>query len=348
MSDDEQISGLDLSQIAKHIYSARKELGWQILDPSDLVNRLKIQEIGLSAEDEFITLVNWLGKCKLVHKLDQEQFPLPCRDSYQVPDLLAVFKFSGSLQPVLIEVKTTTNQLPKPLSWKPDYLNKLKRYSSLLNLPLLVAWKCRIKSMNLSFWLLFDIEIFQQLGEKFIATFESATNENLLGQLAGDFLMIIKSGTSFNMDFYPIGNEWKSEPHEGDSLFGQLKVYGANENGVQIPDLGDEGLSRGLFSILQCIPLFGEYSSYTTDSAMIQNWKLEHNQPLFLHQMLSILMAQSTSSKDGSIWGRILHKNKFPALSGEILKAAESSGILEIMIGQLPKTTPTFLQEKPG
>ena len=347
MANDSKNSGLPLSQIARLVYNAREEFGWQITDPADLVNRLKLLEIGLPVEDEFIALVSWLGKCKLIHKLDQEQYPLTCRDSYQVPDMLAVFENEKNLIPVLIEVKATTRNHQKPLSWKPDYLEKIKRYAQLLNLPLLIAWKFRMKDMNLSFWLLFDVEIFEKSGEKFQVTFESASSENLLGQLAGDFLIVIKPGTSLNLELSPIGDDWKEENSTSD-LFGKLRVFGANKNGEEIPEIKDDGVSRGLFSMLQCIPLSGSHSSYKTDSTIVQNWKLEHNEPLFLHQIMPILLAQGVSTDGEPIWSRILRENRFPVLSGEILKAAEYSGIAEMLFGQLPKTTPSFLQRKAG
>src|SRR5262245_11097826 len=157
MSTDNEPRRLSSSQIARLIYSAREELGWEISDPAELLNRIKMLEAGLPAEDEFITLVNWLGRCKLIHKLDQEQYPLTSKDLYQVPDLFAVFERDGGLVPVLVEVKTSK----KNLSWKPSYLERLKRYSDLLHLPLLIACKLRLEDgdRGLAFWLLFDAEL---------------------------------------------------------------------------------------------------------------------------------------------------------------------------------------------
>src|SRR5690606_23346227 len=146
-----------------------------------------------------------------IHKLDQEQHPSSYQESYQVPDMFAVFANGEKLVPVRIEIKTTTKQHPTPLPWKPNYLAKLKRYANLLNLPLLVAWKFRLKNTGLYFWSLFDVNIFTESDNKFQVTFETASSENLLGQLAGDFLIVIKSGTSLNFELTPIGNDWKAE-----------------------------------------------------------------------------------------------------------------------------------------
>jgi hypothetical protein len=46
---------------------------------------------GLSAEDEFGVICAWLGQCRLIRKLRQQQAPVSSRDVYQVPDVLATF-----------------------------------------------------------------------------------------------------------------------------------------------------------------------------------------------------------------------------------------------------------------
>jgi hypothetical protein len=56
--------------------------------------------------DEFGVICPWLGQCRLVHKLDQQQAPASSRDTYQVPDLLAGFNAAG---PFLIEPSPITH-----------------------------------------------------------------------------------------------------------------------------------------------------------------------------------------------------------------------------------------------
>ena len=93
-------------------------------------------------------IVFWLGRCRLVHKLDQLQFSANSKDRFRVPDLLVVFDFQGKDLPVLIEVKVKEET---KLSWRPDFIEALQAYSSLLELPLLVVWK------NKTFWSLFEV-----------------------------------------------------------------------------------------------------------------------------------------------------------------------------------------------
>jgi hypothetical protein len=62
----------------------------------------------LPCKDEFAAVCGWLGKCRLLHKLDQQQIPLSSRDEFQVPDLLAFVFDATKGSPVLIEVKSNT------------------------------------------------------------------------------------------------------------------------------------------------------------------------------------------------------------------------------------------------
>ena len=103
-------------------------------DPKAIADRVKRLDLGLPIEDEFVAVCSWLGKTRLIHKLDQHQAPSQSRDEYdeyQVPDLLAQYQDSG---PVLIEVKA---KKAHTLLFKPDYLARLEAYAALLNIPLL-------------------------------------------------------------------------------------------------------------------------------------------------------------------------------------------------------------------
>jgi Holliday junction resolvase len=117
------------------------QVGWQS-DPAQIGEKVKRLDIGLPCEDEFSVVCAWLGKCKLLHKLDQQQIPVVSAKEYQVPDLLAVFDPQRVKSPVLIEVKSKKAQT---LSFKPDYLDKHKKYAELLKLPLLIAFKQKIR-----------------------------------------------------------------------------------------------------------------------------------------------------------------------------------------------------------
>jgi hypothetical protein len=124
-------------------------------DAQTLVERINRLELGLPIEDECILLLSWLGKCRLIHKLDQLAFPPTTPPEYRVPDLFAVFENNGKQVPVLIEVK---GKEAMALSWRPDYVEGLRRYGLLLGLPVLIA--CKWKRLRL--WTLIDLEQYEQ------------------------------------------------------------------------------------------------------------------------------------------------------------------------------------------
>lgn len=65
---------INLDSSARLLHEAIQQMGWST-DPTLLINRVKRLDLGLPAEDEFIFIISWLGKCSLAHKLDQSQFP---------------------------------------------------------------------------------------------------------------------------------------------------------------------------------------------------------------------------------------------------------------------------------
>lgn len=168
----------DSDRLIQEVLSA---LGWDE-DPKTIAKKVKRLDQGLPAEDEFTAICSWLGKARLLHKLDQHQTPARSRDLYQVPDLLAEFECGG---PVLIEVKSKTKQT---LSFTPRYLERLCAYARLVKMPLLIAWKHR------GIWVLFDIQHLTKAQTNFNITLGDAMKENRLGVLAGDVAYKIASG----------------------------------------------------------------------------------------------------------------------------------------------------------
>ena len=142
--------------------------------PAEIAKRVRRLDLGLPAEDEFSVICAWLGKCRLLHKLDQQQVPAASRKSYQVPDLLALFEAGG---PFLIEVKVKARQT---LSFQPGYLKRLTEYAALLRMPLLIAWKFH------TIWTLFDARHLTLARTNFNISWSEAMKQNLLGVLAGD------------------------------------------------------------------------------------------------------------------------------------------------------------------
>lgn len=167
--------------VARLIQQVLTELGCDA-EPETVAGQVRRLDRGLPAEDEFTAICSWLGNARLVHKLDQQQAPLKSRDCYQVPDLFVQFENS---KPLLVEVKCTSKQT---LSFKPSYLRRIRAYSELVNMPLLIAWKC------FGMWVLFEARHFAKAQKNFNIRFVDAMRENLLGVLAGDVSYTIAPG----------------------------------------------------------------------------------------------------------------------------------------------------------
>jgi Holliday junction resolvase len=156
---------------ARLIQDVLAKLGWPA-DAATVADEVRRLDIGLPLEDEFSVLCAWLGKCQLLHKLDQQQLPIASRKEFQVPDLLAKFSTQINKSPVLIEVKSKKDKF---LSFKPDYLQHLQNYADLMGMPLLIAWKFH------RLWLLFEVRHMKKATKNFNITLETACRENLLG-----------------------------------------------------------------------------------------------------------------------------------------------------------------------
>jgi Holliday junction resolvase len=176
---------------ARLIQDVLAKLGWSA-DASAIAADVRRLDKGLPCEDEFSVVCAWLGRCQLLHKLDQQQIPIASRTQFQVPDLLAKFTTQRTQSPVLVEVKSKNE---KTLSFKPDYLQRLTNYAALLGLPLLIAWKFW------GLWTLFEVRHLRQADKNFNISLEMAMRENLLGVLAGDVAYKIGTGAGIHLRF---------------------------------------------------------------------------------------------------------------------------------------------------
>ena len=168
------------------VFEALQTNGWRG-DPEELATALRKINHGLPAQDEFCLLASWLGRCRLIHGLNQLQYPPESSTKYRVPDLVAVFETSGGDIPVLIEVKS---KAASKLTWRPDYYEPLVKYGELLRMPVLVAWK----ETRTRMWSLVDISLFTKENVNYKITFSDAMKNSLMGVLAGDFLIQFTPG----------------------------------------------------------------------------------------------------------------------------------------------------------
>ncbi len=197
--------------------------------PEAVLSRLEQLQSRLDPENEFAMILSWLGKCRLVHKLGQEQLPLKSPNEYRVPDLLAAFEYEGTIVPVLIEVKTTEPPDPTTLDIGTLSLNrKYLPYAELVGLPMLIAWRYR------GFWTLFEMQHAKLKEVNYGIDFSCAGERNLLGVLAGDFSYRLAPGTRIQMRIRKLT---KPDPETGGFRGRIHDSHFENPSGNRIPDV---------------------------------------------------------------------------------------------------------------
>ncbi len=300
--------------------------------PEDVLRRLEQLQRGLEPEDEFSLVLSWLGQCRLVHKLGQEQLPLESIGTYRVPDLLAVLDFNGRNIPVLIEVKHTEMADPSSLeegilSLKPGYLS----YAEALGLPLLIAWKHR------TFWTLFDIRHAELAITNYKIGFFRAMQENLLSLLAGDFSYRVVPGTAIRMRIK------KLTPRDADGGFRGVidDTYFVNAKGERLPDIPQ----------LASLFLFWENEVELTEDgdAIIQSFVIpdfEHGE--FASRTLGkVIGAFAAMRKERINWRSVIHdKAHWAHDSGRLRQVVEQGakhGVITDIFHFKPRRTPDFL-----
>jgi len=201
-------------------------------DATALARQIELLNLGLPAEDEFSAICSWLGRCRLVHKLDQLQTPARSRDLYQVPDLLAEFEGQGA---VLIEVKVSSR---RTLSFRPEYHRRLTAYAAMIGKPVLIAWKFH------TLWTLFDVRHMKVAKTNFNISFGEAMRQNLLGPLVGDVMFKLAPGAGVRFELAK--EELVSTTQEAESAYTEewrMRITAVDflkGQGLPAPDLHPE------------------------------------------------------------------------------------------------------------
>jgi hypothetical protein len=144
------------------------------LDPTALVERVQRIHRGFSAEHEFAAIASWLGRCTLLTQLDDV---LHSSSTYRAPDFLVVANHEGRDLPFLVEVKSIDSD---KLKWTANYMESLRAFANLINLPLLIAWK------RGRLWVLVEAGHFTQIVAAYHLTFEEALKNSLMSTLFGN------------------------------------------------------------------------------------------------------------------------------------------------------------------
>ena len=318
------------------IYQALETMGWQG-DKDDIVKRVERMRLGMPAEDEFATVIAWLSRCRLVHRLDQFQIPPESKSRYQVPDLLAIFDVNGREIPVLIEVKKTDKT---KLAWPSAYWNELHSYGRSLGLPVLVAWNFH------GIWTLCEISHFRKCEKQYRLPVKKAVQENLLGVLAGDFGYVMQPGVGLTI----IASKEallavEPEPSGGRTERWRLVIreaYYSNKNGQRT-----NKLPEGLWPLF----LAGEMESIDeiTDSEVMQRFVIAEDAGIqFASRALGALVAFMMPDGEKISWRKVMESGGPHISPSEIMRNAIQRGIelgyVRYGMDQVPQTNPEFLQ----
>jgi len=318
----------DLEQL---IHEALEQVGWGA-EAEKIAARIFRLNVGLPREDEFSVVCGWLGCCDVIHKLDQKQTPEKSTKKYQVPDLLAIFNIKGKQVPVLIEVKSKKGNT---LSFRPDYMERLKRYAKVLNLPVLIAWKWQ------SIWVLFELKHMKKAKKNYNIHFEETIKENLLGVLAGDFSYSLypKAGLHFAIN----KEELISTEETDDGKVEQWKMviedaYFTNGDGQVIRQLPSQ--VQQLFVTWDL-----EKSEEHTDTHITMSYVVPEISMLFAHMALVRLLNWQVPTGQDLHWRTMLHGSNIVKGIENFRVAIQEAMELKIVstvINQVPRTEPVF------
>lgn len=318
---------------ARLIQEVLAELGWSA-DPADVARGVRRLDIGLPAEDEFSVVCAWLGKCELLHKLDQQQVPVASRAKFQVPDLLAKFTTQTNRAPVLIEVKSKQGNT---LSFQPDYLERLINYSELVGVPLLIAWKFH------GLWMLFEAKHLRKANKNFNIALGTAGQENLLGMLAGDVAYKIGAGAGIHLRFRK--DSLISTEKSDDGWTEQWRmtiddVAFSNYDGTRLTDLDSD--VQSLFTAWDL-----EDHEEHTESRIYQRFVAGHEGIQFAHTALVRLLNWESPSDDRPHWRGLLRKEQVVANVANFSAALECAfrqKVVSHIFHFQPHAVPDFLR----
>lgn len=321
---------------ARLIQDVLAELGWPA-DATTVADEVRRLDIGLPLEDEFSVVCAWLGKCQLLHKLDQQQVPVASKDEFQVPDLLAKFSTQTIKSPVLIEVKSKKD---KRLSFKPEYIRRLQNYADLVNMPLLIAWKFH------NLWMLFEARHMKKAAKNFNITLETAARENLLGVLVGDVAYKIGAGAGIHLRFRKdklTGTEKTADGHSEEWMATIDKVVFTDYEGNPRTDLDSE--VQSLFSAGE---LYEKQDH--TDSHIHFHFVAGEEGMQFAHSALVHLLNWESPDNDRLHWRGFLRKDQVTANVSNFsaaLNAAYQQKVVSHVFHFQPHAMPEFLLSHP-
>ena len=308
---------------ARAVQEIANQLGWKE-DVKKLIERVNQLDKGLVQEDEFIYIINWSNKCKLIHKLDQLQLPLSSKDYYTIPDILVEFETKEGPKKYLIEIKTSKRGA---LSWTEKYYNGLINYSKLIGIPILIAWKWN----PFGIWTLFEMEHFSKPVINYKIGFEKAHQENLMSNFFNDYVIILYEQTGLVIEMKKIKIESEVINKKGDKeVIWQTEIsdiYITDENNEKVKEI-NKSVILLLFSMNM------EPSVTQTDTHIITKYTPEPNKMQFA-QSIPIQLYKAFADDDVN-WLIKSKENSYPIESSVLIeglsKAIDDKIVRNILI----------------
>lgn len=310
------------------IHEALSGLG-ETADAEALASAVRRLDHGLPAEDEFSVICAWLGKCELVHKLDQQQTPAASRDRFQVPDLLVKFEGTG---PVLVEVKRCND---RTLTFKPGYRARLMAYAEMMNLPLLIAWK------HHSVWTLFELRHARKARVNFNIAHQDAMKQNLLGLIAGDVGFVPMTGVGIHLT---IAKEALLETKDdGDA---RIETWQMRITAVDFTDGSGQPAKLHPETVQLFATMDLEAEEDHSEQQLVQRFVMRNpNNIQFAHRALVALLEWESGSTGRPSWRSLLGAPRvvrsIDHFSAAIDRAMEE-GVMRYALRQQPVDLPQF------
>ena len=323
----------DIARLAFLLYPHITKTALDADTAESLAGKIQNLHRGLSPEDEFAAKVCWLGNCAGINRIDQTPMAVvEIQGKIRAPDFIALPVVNGAPRPVLVEVKSHHDL---KLDFSEAYLASLRRFAELVELPLLVAWRCG------GLWALFDHREVKQNVTGYRITLEDAMRQDLSCALFRDLRIQMNPDLELVMEMDLLdevtGDTGEVIP-EGMYSF-KIRGGGFYNAGVQIPEYAPEH-----FSLFLASP--DETELRRTGKQTFQQIFRPANEHGF--NLSNVLVAQLSmmTREDADIdWHRTVTK-PFPSSGAELRKSLQSAidiGFVRYVMDIIPNDWPDFL-----
>jgi len=329
MYSDELYRAADLAYI---ILQEGKGLS---LDPAKI--RYKLQQLnrGRPVESEFAALALWSGRCQYIHKLDRDILPKGC--IYEIPDFLCLLDVNGRTIPVLIEVKSSKNEL---LKFSKKYYSSLKDFADKLHLPILIAFK--FTGVGRPLWALFELQKMATSRGTGKAKILEILRHDLFSELLGNFHFQIRKGAAIAIK---ISKEEVKKDDSGSivSMVGKIEdIYWETPEGKLVEWVS---LLDILFMLTEDDVRLEEHPDH-----IIQKFYKVHNDATIAYWALPMATSSGRYLAGESIsWDKVIHERGFSFSMDDVehaVRRAQDCGLAGPMIYTHPQDMPEFLERR--